>query len=238
MSYESKDKMSQSDTIKEIPNMERPYEKCLRYGASALSDAELLAVVLRTGSHGENVLKLSQRILYHSGEDGILGIHQFSVEQLMKIRGIGKVKAVQLVCISELAKRLSKATASESFSFSSPDSIANYYMEDMRHEKQEIMKLIMLNSKGKRISESDISKGTVNISVITPREIFIEALQRQAVAIIVMHNHPSGDPTPSEEDILLTKRIKQSGEMIGITLLDHIIIGNNCYVSLHNEGVL
>ncbi len=230
--------MNQSDTIKEIPDMERPYEKCLAHGASALSDAELLAVILRTGSRGENVLKLAQRILYHSGEDGILGIHQFSIERLMKIRGVGKVKAVQLACISELSKRLSKAVANDSFSFSSPESIAKYYMEDMRHEKQEIMKLIMTNSKGKLLGEKEISKGTANASLITPREIFIEALHRQAVAIIMMHNHPSGNPRPSEEDILLTKRIKESGDMIGIVLLDHIIIGDNCYVSLHNEGVI
>lgn len=218
--------------------MERPYEKCLAYGAAALSDAELLAAILRTGSCGENVLKLAQRILYHSGEDGILGIHQFSIERLMQIRGVGKVKAVQLVCISELAKRLSKATANDSFSFSSPESIAKYYMEDLRHEKQEVMKLIMANSKGKLLGETVISKGTVNASLITPREIFIEALHRQAVAIVIMHNHPSGNPTPSEEDIRLTKRISESGNLIGIILLDHIIIGDNCYVSLHNEGVI
>lgn len=238
MSYESKDEMNQSNTIKEIPDKERPYEKCFRQGASSLSDAELLAVLLRTGTPGENVLELSQRILYHSGEDGILGIHQFSIEQLMKLKGIGKVKAIQLVCISELSKRLSKAAVADSLSFSSPVSIANYYMEDMRHEKQEVMKLILLNSKGKLIGESDISKGTVNASVITPREIFIEALQRQAVALIVMHNHPSGDPTPSSEDILLTKRILNAGEMLGVAVIDHIIIGNNCYVSLHEEGIL
>lgn len=218
--------------------MERPYEKCQKFGASALSDAELLAVVLRTGSHGENVIGLAQRILYRSGEDGILGLHRFSMEQLVKIRGIGKVKAIQLICILELARRLSKASVSESLSFTSPASIAEYYMEDLRHESQEVMKLIMINSKGRLISETEISKGTVNASLITPREIFIEALLRQAVAVVAMHNHPSGDPTPSSEDILLTKRIKEAGSIIGVELLDHIIIGNNCYVSLREKGIL
>ena len=224
--------------MKKIPDMERPYEKCQRFGASALSDAELLAVVLRTGSHGETVIGLAQRILYRSGEDGILGLHRFSMEQLVKIRGIGKVKAIQLICILELARRLSKASVSESLSFTSPASIAEYYMEDLRHESQEVMKLIMINSKGRLISETEISKGTVNASLITPREIFIEALLRQAVAVVAMHNHPSGDPTPSSEDILLTKRIKEAGSIIGVELLDHIIIGNNCYVSLREKGIL
>ncbi len=224
--------------MKKIPDMERPYEKCQKFGASALSDAELLAVVLRTGSHGENVIGLAQRILYRSGEDGILGLHRFSMEQLVKIRGIGKVKAIQLICILELARRLSKASVSESLSFTSPASIAEYYMEDLRHESQEVMKLIMINSKGRLISETEISKGTVNASLITPREIFIEALLRQAVAVVAMHYHPSGDPTPSSEDILLTKRIKEAGSIIGVELLDHIIIGNNCYVSLREKGIL
>ncbi len=224
--------------MKKIPDMERPYEKCLRSGAPGLSDAELLAVVLRTGSRGENVIELAKRLLYYSGEDGILGLHHFSVEQLVKIRGIGKVKAVQLLCILELARRLSKASASASVSFSTPASVAEYYMEDLRHESQEVMKLVMINSKGKLIGENEVSKGTVNASIITPREIFIEALQRQAVAVVAMHNHPSGDPTPSEEDILLTRRIQKAGHIIGVELLDHIIIGNNCYISLREEGIL
>lgn len=221
--------------MKKIPDMERPYEKCLRHGAPGLSDAELLAVILRTGSRGENVLELAQRILYRSGENGLLGLHRFSQEKFMSVRGIGKVKAVQLACVLELARRLAKSAAGAAVSFTSPDSIADYYMEDMRHEPQEVIKLVMVNSRGALIGESDISKGTVNASVITPREIFIEALKRQAVGIVVMHNHPSGDPAPSEEDIVLTKRVKTAGSLIGIELLDHIIIGNNCYVSLREE---
>ena len=224
--------------MKNIPGAERPYEKCLAMGPGSLSDVELLAVLLRTGVPGENVLELSRRILYDSGEEGLLGLHQFSMEQLMKLNGIGKVKAAQLVCIAELSKRLTKASASETLCFSSAHSIATYYMEDLRHKKQETVKLLMLNTKGKLLGENEISKGTVNASIITPREIFIEALQKGAVGIVLMHNHPSGEPWPSEEDILLTKRIKNAGELIGIELLDHIVIGNNCYVSLAEEGLL
>ncbi|MGE9941259.1 RadC family protein [Bariatricus sp. SGI.161] len=230
--------MNQSNTMKEIPEMERPYEKCEQKGAGSLSDEELLAVLLRTGTHGENALSLARRILYHAGETGILGIHQFNLERLQKIKGIGKVKAIQISCISELAKRLAKASYQDTLSFSCPETVAKYYMEDMRHEKQEQMKLLMLNSRAKLIGETNISKGTVNASLITPRELFIEALQKNAVSIIIMHNHPSGDPTPSREDMLTTKRILDAGALIGIELLDHIIIGNNCYISFREEGML
>lgn len=217
---------------------ERPYEKCLQKGASSLTDEELLAVLLRTGTRGENVLELSRRILYHAGETGLLAIHQFSLSRLLTIKGIGKVKAVQISCISELAKRLAKTSYSDAICFTDPETIANYYMEEMRHEKQEIMKLLMLNSKTKLIGETNISKGTVNASLITPRELFIEALQKNAVSIIILHNHPSGDPSPSKEDVLVTKRIREAGLLIGIDLLDHVVIGDNCYISFREEGIL
>ncbi len=217
---------------------ERPYEKCLQKGASSLTDEELLAVLLRTGTRGENALELSRRILYHAGETGLLAIHQFSLSRLLNIKGIGKVKAVQISCISELAKRLAKTSYSDAICFTDPETIANYYMEEMRHEKQEIMKLLMLNSKTKLIGETNISKGTVNASLITPRELFIEALQKNAVSIIILHNHPSGDPSPSKEDVLVTKRIREAGLLIGIDLLDHVVIGDNCYISFREEGIL
>lgn len=226
--------------MKDIPALERPYEKCLKYGAEALSDAELLAVLLRTGTKGENVLALAESLLYQNQnkEEGLLGIHQFSFQSLMKLKGIGKVKAVQILCLSELAKRLAKASAKPRLRFSSSQSVAEYYMEDLRHNNQEVMKLLVLNSKADLIDEIDISKGTVNASLITPRELFVEALKKEAVSIILLHNHPSGDPTPSRDDILTTKRISEAGYLVGIELLDHIIIGNNCYVSFQEEKLL
>ena len=230
--------MNQSSTMREMPQDERPYEKCLRLGAESLSDVELLAVLLRTGTRGENAVELARKVLYHAGESGILGIHQFNIERLKKIKGIGEVKAIQISCISELAKRLAKASYQDAVCFTEPKTIAQYYMEDMRHEKQEHMKLLMLNSKAKLLGETNISKGTVNAALITPRELFIEALQKNAVSIILLHNHPSGDPTPSREDMLTTKRILDAGALIGIELLDHIIIGNNCYMSFREEGIL
>ncbi len=225
--------------IKDIRVEERPYEKCMKYGAHALSNAELLAVLLRTGTKGLSALDLARCIL-DSGceEDEILNIHQLTLDKLKKMKGIGFVKAIQILCLSELTKRLAKASAKEGLVFNRPSTIAEYYMEDMRHYKQEHMKLLMLNTKSKLIGETTVSKGTVNASLVSPRELFIEALEKDAVSIILLHNHPSGDPCPSENDILLTKRIKSAGELIGIELLDHIIIGNNCYKSFAEEKLL
>ena len=218
---------------------ELPYEKCLEKGAEALSNKELLAVLLRTGTKGLNVLELAGHILSSEcGDDGILNIHNCTLEKLKSMRGIGNVKAIQILCLSELAKRLAKATAKEGVIFTLPSTIADYYMEEMRHQKQEHMKLLMLNSKSKLLGEKNISKGTVNASLVSPRELFIEALEKQAVAIILIHNHPSGDTTPSENDILLTKRVQEAGRLIGIELLDHIIIGNNCYMSFAEKQLL
>lgn len=225
--------------MKEMSKNERPYERCLRYGAAYLSDTELLAVLLRTGTKGTNSLELAQKILQAPiGEDGLLNIHHLTLKKLKSIKGIGTVKAIQILCLSELAKRLAKTSAKEGLIFSLPSTIAEYYMEELRHQKQEQMKLLMLNTKTKLIGETDISKGTVNASLISPRELFIEALNCGAVSIVLLHNHPSGDPTPSESDILLTKRIKDAGDLIGITLLDHIIIGNNCYISFSEQQMI
>ena len=225
--------------MKEMACEERPYERCEQFGASNLTDSELLAVLLRTGTRGENALQLADKILHPVfSQKGVLNLHQWTYEQLMQIKGIGKVKAIQILCLAELSRRLAKATAQEGLNFSNPASIARYYMEDLRHEKQEHMKLLMLNSKAKLLGETTISKGTVNASLVTPRELFIEALQKNAVSIIILHNHPSGDPSPSREDMLTTKRILDAGALIGIELLDHIIIGNNCYISFREEGML
>jgi DNA repair protein RadC len=231
--------MNNKTKINNLPLEERPYEKCERFGPASLSDAELLAIMLRTGTREENSIELAKRILYPmSSQDGVLNLHKWSIEQLVSIKGIGRVKAIQIVSLLELAKRLSKATATQGLSFSNPASIAMYYMEEMRHHKQEVMKLLLLNTKNKLICGNDISKGTVNTAVISPRELFVEALQKNAVSIILIHNHPSGDSTPSKEDVLITKRIAKAGEMIGIELLDHIVIGNNCFTSLREKKLL
>lgn len=227
--------MNQKSTMKEMLAEERPYEKCERFGAGSLTDIELLAVLLRTGTKGENSLELARRLLYPgdgAARKGETHLQDWTKDDLLRIHGIGKVKAIQILCLCELSKRMSQLSAREELDFSKPGTIAEYYMEDMRHRKQEYMKLLMLNSKSRFIGETDVSKGTINMSVVSPRELFIEALQKNAVYIILLHNHPSGDPSPSRDDILVTRRVKEAGELIGIELLDHIIIGDNCYVSL------
>lgn len=225
--------------MKEMACEERPYERCERFGASNLTDSELLAVLLRTGTRGENALQLADKILHPVfSQKGVLNLHQWTYEQLMQIKGIGKVKAIQILCLAELSRRLAKATAQEGLNFSNPASIARYYMEDLRHANQEQMKLLLLNTKSRLIGETDISKGTVNSAVISQRELFVEALQKNAVSIVLLHNHPSGDPTPSKEDVLITRRIQEAGRLIGVELLDHIVIGDNCYVSLREKGLV
>ena len=231
--------MKNTNNIASLALEDRPYEKCQRFGAKNLTDAELLAIILRTGSKEENSLELAKRILKTvSLKEGLLSLHEWSTEQLLELKGIGIVKAVQIASLLELASRLSKAKANTGLDFSTPKTIADFYMEDMRHNKQEVMKLLLLNTKNKLIGENDISKGTVDTVIVTPRELYVEALQKNAVSIIVIHNHPSGDPTPSKEDLMITKRIYEAGKIIGIELLDHIIIGNNCYTSLREEGCI
>lgn len=231
--------MNNKQTIKELPDEMRPYDKCERFGAGNLTDTELLAVLLRSGTRGHSALELAEKLLNPVfSEKGILNIHQWTFEQLKAIKGIGKVKALQILCLSELCKRLSKASAKQGLDFTTPESIAKYYMEDMRHNNQEEMKLLLLNTKARLIGETNISKGTVNSTVVSPRELFLEALQKNAVFIILLHNHPSGDPTPSKEDVIVTRRVMEAGKLIGIELLDHIIIGNNCYISMKEEDII
>ncbi len=225
--------MNTNLTMKELPVTEKPYEKCMTYGASRLTDAELLSVILRTGSTGISALTLSQNILSAAcGKQGLLALHRLTVPDLINIKGIGKVKAIQIQCILELSRRLAKQKAEIELYFCDPATIAAYYMEDFRHEDQEHMVVMMLNTKNRLLGEQMISKGTANASMISPREIFLQALHYHAVSIIMIHNHPSGDPTPSQDDIRFTRRIQEAGEMIGIELLDHIIIGDRKYISL------
>ena len=231
--------MKEPYTMKELPIEDRPYEKCLKHGCEALTDAELLAVVLRTGVPGSTSVALAREILELSGNDRkITGIAELTLEDLMKIRGIGKVKAVQIMCIAELSRRIAKTRAREGLVFTKPESIADYYMEDLRYEPREHCIIMMLDTRNRLIAERRMSTGTVNASLISSREIFIEAVRCQAVHIILIHNHPSGNPAPSSEDILLTKRIQEAGLLIGIELLDHIIIGDRCYVSLREENLM
>lgn len=226
--------MNHVTQIKMLPKEEQPYEKCLSLGVAALTDAELLAVVLRNGIKGKSALDVGREILTKK-EDGLLGVLKLELKDLLSVDGIGKVKAIQILAIIEIARRATKKAAGQKLDFSSPGSIAEYYMEDMRHLTQEHLVLVMLNGKNKFIRDKVLFVGTVNQSIVNPREIFIEALKCDAVNIVLLHNHPSGDVTPSRADLLITRKIKEAGELIGIHLLDHIIIGDRKYNSLCTE---
>ncbi|MCI7814268.1 MAG: DNA repair protein RadC [Lachnospiraceae bacterium] len=226
-------------SMKQIRKEERPYEKCRAHGTQSLSDAELLAVILRTGSPAMNVVEMASHVLETSKvEDSLLSLHHLSREDLMQIKGIGEVKAMQIQCIAELSRRMAKAAAKDHLSFQNPASIARYCMEDFRHCEQEQLLVMMLNTKNRLLGEEMISKGTVNASLISPREIFIRALHYHAVYLILVHNHPSGDPKPSKEDIEITHRIQEAGNLIGIELLDHLVIGDHRYVSFRESGLM
>ena len=186
--------------MKELPYSDRPYEKCLASGPESLTDAELLSVILRTGARGESSLELSKQILELSYPAGILGLLHLSLPELMAVRGIGKVKGIELLCIGELSRRIWRTLVTEeAVVFNEPAVISGFYMQDMRHMEQEELHLMMLNTKNVLIKDSLIFRGTVNMSVASPREMFIEALRYHAVHIILVHNHPSGDPSPSKK---------------------------------------
>lgn len=231
--------MKEYKTIQDLPEEEKPYEKFEAYGAEYLTDAELLAVLLRSGAKGISSLDLARKLLepdYPKG--GLTGLYHLSVQELQKIPGIGRVKAIQLKCLLELSRRIAKEKSGTKLYFDQPSAIAEYYMEDFRHCEQEQMMVLMLNTKGILLGEEIISKGTVNASLVSPREIYLKALSYHAVSIILLHNHPSGDPMPSEEDVFLTMRIRKAGEMIGIELLDHLVLGDRKYISFREQGII
>ena len=222
--------------LRNLPTMEQPYEKCLENGPESLSDAELLAVILRCGARGKTSLELAREILSLPGkEEGLLGLYHCTRQELLQIRGVGEVKAIQLQCIGELSKRMAAAGARKGLCFHDPASIADYYMERLRHEDQEVLLCMMLDTKNQLLGEKEITRGTVNATMISP--LFLAALQFRAVHILLVHNHPSGIPEPSGDDITVTRQIRRAGEMLGITLLDHIIIGDHCYTSMLEQGI-
>lgn len=228
-----------SDFKELYPREDLPYDKFKRLGPASLSDAELLAVMLRTGTRSKTPVELGREILGISdGKLGLLGLHHYTIKELMKIDGIGEVKAVQLLCIAEIAKRTAHMQAQTNLSFDKPDTVAAYYMEKMRHNETEQVIVVYLDNKNRLISDEVITIGTVNASIVSPREIFMHALRENAVSILMLHNHPSGDPTPSRDDRFITSKIKEVSVLIDIPLIDHIIIGDNRFLSFKQKGLL
>ena len=222
--------------ISDLPLSQRPMEKLLKYGADSLGNEELLAILLRTGTKGENVIALSKRILIEL--DGLDGLLNVSFEEASKIKGIKKVKACQIIAMIEMFNRFRTLKSQrESFKISSPKDVSTLLINEMSNFKQEVFKLILLNTKNIVIGTKDVFKGTLNSSIVHPREVFKPAILSNAASIILAHNHPSGDTTPSKEDISITRRIKDGGDLLGIKLLDHLIIGDD-YTSLKEKGIV
>jgi len=223
-------------TLREIPSDERPRERMLRQGAGALGNAELLAVLLRTGTYSESAVRLAERILKESGS--LRGLTDMSTEQLTTIKGVGIAKALEIQACIELGRRLAKTSVEERVTVRSPRDAADYLMEELRYLQKEHFVCLFLNTKNHIIGQETLSMGSLNASIVHPREVFRSAIKRSSASIICAHNHPSGDPTPSPEDIQLTARLAEAGEIIGIELLDHIVIGDRTFVSLKEKGFM
>jgi len=212
---------------------EMPYEKFLRFGEQSLTEAELLAIILRTGTKDVSAVELGRQVLEVSG--GLSGLYHTRLSDLTDLKGIGEVKAVKIKCIAELSRRMAKECAGKELVFNNPPTVAAYYMEELRHEKREKVLLVLLDSKGHVLKEVILSVGTVNASLISSREIFIEVLKAEAVSMILLHNHPSGNPMPSEEDKAITSLIMKGAKLLDVALIDHIIIGDNQYFSFQEN---
>ena len=223
-------------TIKSIPADDRPQEKLLKYGANTLSNSELIAVILRTGTKEENVVRLAQKILNEDGK-GLRNIAEGTIEKFKSYKGINDVKASKLMALAEISKRMSSLKI-EKIKISSPDDAAVIMMEEMRYYQKEYFKIILLDTKNNVKKISEISVGSLSSSIVHPREVFYEAVVNLASSIILVHNHPSGECEPSNEDIVLTNRLDECGKILGIKILDHIIIGDGVYFSFKEEGLL
>ncbi len=219
--------------IHDLPEEERPRERLVRNGPESLSNAELLAIILRTGSRAENVVSMSSRIL---SEYSIKQLSLANIKRLMQIHGIGEAKASQISAVFELARRLETFVEEPKRKVRSPKDVYTLMYPKMREQKKERFITLYLDTKNQILKEETVSIGSLNASIVHPREVFKSALLESSASVIMIHNHPSGDPSPSREDILVTEKLVEGGKLLGIDVLDHIIIGDGKYVSLKDEG--
>lgn len=228
-----------SMTIRQLPETERPYEKLELYGETALSDAELLAIIIKTGTKDETSVQLAQKILNlnETEQEGLNFLRDVSIEELIQIKGIGKVKAIQLKAVGELAIRMSKPSNYKKIVINKPSDIANVVMEELRLQKREVVKVVILNQKNQILKIKDISFGGNSYVNISVKDIMTEAIRMKAPKIILIHNHPSGDATPSDVDIEFTTNVYDVGRLLGIELVDHIVIGNDAFTSIFSQIV-
>lgn len=223
--------------IRELPSDERPREKMVLYGAGALSNAELLAILIRTGSRKKSALILANEILSYD-KKGIAFLADCVPEELSIIQGIGSAKACQIVAAIELGKRITKKPKETKIKINNPETIASLFMEEMRYYKKEFFNVVLLNTKGEILSVENTAIGNLDSTIVHPREIFCNAVRKSAAAVVFVHNHPSGNPTPSAEDIEITHRLVKAGEILGISVWDHIIIGDGTFFSLKNRSLM
>ena len=224
--------------VRDLPPEERPREKLLLHGPQALSNAELLAVLLRSGTKEKSVLRVAEEILAHIKEQGLSAMVHISVAELSKIEGVGQVKAATLQAAIELGRRLAVQSAGQMQVIHGPEDVAHYAMPRFRFEQKEHFAVMLLNTKNKIIGMPEVSVGSLSASVVHPREVFRAAIDYAAAAMILLHNHPSGDPTPSREDIAVTDRLVKAGKIMDIPVLDHVVIGRECFASFKEKGLL
>ena len=222
--------------IRDVHVADRPRERLIRQGAESLSNQELIAILLRTGTKQESVLVLANRIL--SSFDKIQDLKDATIEELMLVKGVGKAKAVQLLAAAEIGKRMYRKHSEGRYTIRSPEDAAAYLMTDMASLNQEHFVTLFLNVKNEVLHKQTIFIGSLNSSIVHPREVFREAFKRSAASMIISHNHPSGDTTPSREDIEVAKRLMEAGAIMGIDVLDHIIIGDQKFISLKDKGYI
>jgi len=227
---------SSNVTLRDVPDEERPRERMMQYGAQALSNAELLAILLRTGTYQESAVFLAQRLLSQAG--GLRNLVDMSLQQLTEIKGIGAAKGLQIQAGIELGRRLARSSMNETVTVRSPQDVADLLMEELRYLNKEHFVCLFLNTKNHVIGQETLSMGSLNASIVHPREVFRAAIKRSSASIICVHNHPSGDPTPSSEDVQMTQRLAEAGEIVGIEVLDHIVIGDRKFVSLKEQGLM
>jgi DNA repair protein RadC len=222
-------------SVREWPEFERPRERLLKEGAESLSDAQLLAIILRTGSNKKTVIDTAMELISRFG--GLKGIEEASTKELKSFKGLGNAKIAQIKAAFELGRRVLSHTFQKQI-FNSASIVYNYFFPILNGLKKEVFITLLLDTKLKLIRHVKVSEGILNQSLIHPREVFKEAVKESAFAIILIHNHPSGDPTPSEQDIEITKKLKQASEILEISLLDHVIIGNGKYFSMKENKII
>lgn len=222
-------------TIKELPDSLRPRERMIYAGAGALSSAELLAIILRTGGQGENVIRMAERLLIRFG--GVTGLAQASHEELCLEHGVGPAKAVQIKAALELGRRLLAASPMDRPQVRTPGDVANLLMLEMGLLEQEHLRTVLLDTKNYVIKVFTVYTGSLNTAVVRVGELFREAVRTNCASLVMVHNHPSGDPTPSPEDVRVTEMVVEAGHLLDIDVLDHVIIGRNRFISLKERGL-